>query len=114
MINSEDFQIATEESPRFFGNEWKNVSRNWSNYLCDLTEDLKICENESETQTLHILISKASAARRVLGPINLSGFRSLKVVDAYDKEVNWLQQQDPPVDNPFSVSVKGRSLRHGL
>ena len=27
-------------------------------------------------------------------------------MDAYDKEVNWLQQQDPPVDNPFPVFVK--------
>ena len=73
-----------------------------------MAEVFKNCEDEAETQTLHVLISKASAARRVLGPISLHGYSSLKAVDAYDKEVNWLHQQEPAVDNPLPACVKAK------
>ena len=94
------------DNSRFFGSEWKNTTRNWGNYLGDLQEDFKTCEDEKETLTLHMLISKASAARRVLSPIAANGCGSLRVVDAFDKEMNWLRQQDPAVPDPFPQCLK--------
>ena len=57
-------------------------------------------------KVLHAMISKAIAARKVLTPCMTFGFNSMKTVDAYDQQANWLKQQDPPVDNPFPVDLQ--------
>ena len=104
----EDLEKAKDDSSRFFGAEWKNTSRNWSNYLSDLEIEYKNCNNVEEVRTLHDLMCKAGAARKILAAISLHGMGSPKVVDIFDSQMNWLSQQDPPVSTPFPSCLQQR------
>ena len=84
---SKDLEKATEDTSRFFGQEWKHTTRNWGNYLSDLEQEYKTADNETEVRTLHELMCKAGAARKVLGAVSSHGMGSAKVLDVFDQHV---------------------------
>ena len=49
---------------------------------------------------------KVGAARNVFGAVNSHGMGSAKVLDVFDKHINWFSQHDPPVSSPCPICVR--------
>lgn len=91
---------AEQSSSKFFGSEWKNVMRNWNNYLIDLNTRI---EEEADATTLElyqVAEKQAKSARKVLQKILLGGFTDKLTVRVFQEEIVWLGK-DPCAPSPF-------------
>jgi hypothetical protein len=59
-----DCKKAPPTDVKFFGKEWKNVARNWQNYLADVNTDMEDASEEDFTQ-LQELWFQGTAVRKV-------------------------------------------------
>eukprot|EP00959_Pyramimonas_sp_CCMP1952_P174546 3647665-Pyramimonas_sp.AAC.1 len=75
-----DLKNSVSSTAKFFGVEWKNVSRNWQNYHTYL---INMMEDESDASILRdmrYLEKQVNAAKTVLGKVNILGLTSKDTV----------------------------------
>ena len=86
---------------KFFSPEWKNVHRNWLNYLADLGGMIEHEEDPGVLAELQQLDKVVNAVRTVLTKVNTVGLANAQTVQAFYAQLAFLAM--PPVVpyNPF-------------
>ena len=102
------FDCKEDTSTRFFGPDWKNTSRNWHNYLQDISDVLASSDDATEVAKLTKLHAQGTMVRRVLNPGNTHGWQSRQMLDAYLQAKEGLNSMDPKVPHPFRTSANNR------
>jgi hypothetical protein len=95
-----ELKDADDSSPKFFGSEWKNLKRNWDNYLTYVGDLIKVEADEEKLTELEKLEKSAKIAQRVLTKAQSAGMSDSQIVRLYEEQVV-LMTKDPAVDNPF-------------
>ena len=105
MLRGVLLQLSTahEGVRKFFGEEWKNVRRNWDNYIKGLAGLIEFEEDVSQLLEYEKLHKQASSARKILNIVNSKGLASDATRQVYEQELIWCKQS-PKVDNPMSLS----------
>ena len=101
----------------FLGSEWKNLKRNWKNYLTDVVDRIAEAEEEGEEdgeavlESLKSLEKSAVAVRKFCVKWAATGGQGASLLQCFEEQVSWCRQP-PAVDNPFSPYVM--KLMHTL
>ena len=90
---------------KYLGSEWKNVNRNWSNYLTDLEEMIKTESDPMVLTEYETLKKTVTACKQFLNKWSSSGPNSMATVRMYEHQVNFCAME-PAVQNPFPIYVK--------
>ena len=106
-MNKNNTVKACETSdPKFFGAEWKNVSRNVDNYLKDIDEKIESETDMNQLAELKKIDRCATAAKNVLSAVAIHGMMSPQTLQKYQHQMNWLHTGDPPCDSPFPLCLE--------
>ena len=101
----------------FLGSEWKNLKRNWKNYLTDVVDRIAEAEEEGEEdgeavlESLKSLEKSAVAVRKFCVKWAATGGQGASLLQCFEEQVSWCRQP-PAVDNPFGPYVM--KLMHTL
>ena len=77
---------------KFFTSDWKNVKRNWENYIADVVQSQATEEDPTVLQELETLEKQALAAKTLLQKISVSGMSSRDTLDCYSGQKNYLEK----------------------
>lgn len=91
---------SADPSSKFFTNEWKNVERNWANYLIDLGK-MMVEEDPAVLDDLQALKKQATVAVAVLNKFVKKGMSHADTLDTYKSQVHWLNMGPTIVESPF-------------
>ena len=67
---------TAEASSKFFTSEWKNVNRNWSNYMIDIGQMIEHEDDPAALEELVIIEKTCKAVRTVLQKLSTRGMSS--------------------------------------
>ena len=87
--------------PKFFGNEWKNLKRNWDYYIVGMEEAIQTEEDMTVLEGMESCLAIVKSARKVLLTINLHGMTAKSSVSTFVEELRWLQRCGHDV--PFPI-----------
>lgn len=91
---------TADGSTKFFSAEWKNVARNWANYLVDLEKMVEEEEDLSVLAELQVLEKQVNAAKTVLQKISMLGLTHPDSLACYRSQVTYLSME-PAAPSPF-------------
>ena len=106
MLRSAMAQLgdANESSLKFFGDDWKNVRRNWEYYLKgveDMINDEDSDMSATMKEQIEYLHKQASSAKNILSVVMIKGLTSDATIVAYESELVWLSRGESPVADPM-------------
>ena len=102
-----EFASSDASFDKYFGAEWtKSTSRNWCNYITDVTAMIAAESDTAAIHELEITLKQGTAARAVLAKMRSSGTTSIQTARVYMEKVNYLAMEPYPADNPFPVFVR--------
>ena len=101
----QEFWAADESSKKFFGDDWRNVCRNWTLYLKEIAVRIEEEENESVLATLQRLEKSTKVVISVLDAIRKHGLSGDLALEKYKEQVAWCDMK-PIVQNPFPVYLR--------
>ncbi len=77
-------------SSKFVSSEWKNVKRNWDNYLKDIGELMEAEEDMGLVREMQLVDKQATAAKKVLQKISTDGLSSKETLETYESQMTFL------------------------
>ena len=95
-----ELRDAGAASRKFFGGEWKNVSRNWAKYILAIDQQIEEEQDESMLPELEGMAKKSRVALTVLNAILKFGLATEEACKVYVEQVAYCQLP-PRVENPF-------------
>ena len=93
---------AASSGSKFFTAEWKNVARNWVNYMSALKEMIDEEENAETLKNMKVVEKQVMAAKAVLQKLSVHGMLHLETQQAYCSQMQFLVS-DPVAPSPFPV-----------
>lgn len=85
---------------KFFTTEWRNVERNWLNYLADLSKMIEMEEDSAVLNDLQVLEKQVLAAKAVLTKVSKIGLGHAEVLETYQSQEHYLSSA-PLAASPF-------------
>jgi hypothetical protein len=89
---------------KFFTDDWKNVHRNWSNYLVDMQNMIELEDDESALADLQLLDKQVQVARAVCHKFSTSGMSCSESLECYQSRMIFLNAE-PAAPSPFPLYV---------
>ena len=107
-----ELATADASASKFFGPEWRNTCRNWTNYLTDVTAMIDGADEPALKEELEVMHKQVIVAKLVLTKGHALGLNSLATAAFYQEKMDWLRMAPNVATSPFSPYMSG--LMHSV
>ena len=95
---------ASTHHAKYLGTEWKNVNRNWSNYIADLDCKIEVEDDTAVLAEYESIKKQAISVKLFLNKWSSAGPNSPATVRVYESQVAYCSKA-PVAPNPFPAYV---------